>query len=363
MSISEVRVVVTSLLVAGLLPLWCLAPSLAAEEVGGDQPIFYPQPPNQPRIQFLKAYSSSLDLASERKGFRDFVFGGSQNERQLLEKPYGLAVYNNSIFVTDARGNGYGIFDLANEKARLVQPQGAGALSKPINITIDVDGTRFVTDTNRNQIMVYDVADRFIRAIGTKDQFKPIDVAIKGDKLYVSDILNMQVVILDKATGEELSRFGGRGAEEGTFLHPTNLAFGPNDTLIVTDTGNFRLQEFDFEGNFIRSVGSVGNRPGNFSRPKGVAVDKDGIMYVVDSAFENVQILDAHGGALMAFGSPGAGPGTMNLPTVVKIDYDNVRYFEHLIAPGFEVEYLLLVASQFGDNKVAVFGYGSYEDQ
>jgi len=64
----------------------------------------------------------------------------------------------------------------------------------------------------------------------------------------------------------------------------------------------------------------------------------------------------------MAFGEPGAERWNVNLPTVVKIDYENVPYFEKYAAPKFEIEYLVLVASQFGLNKVVVFGYGELRE-
>ena len=65
----------------------------------------------------------------------------------------------------------------------------------------------------------------------------------------------------------------------------------------------------------------------------------------------------------MFFGGTGGDKrGRMNLPTVVKIDYENVEYFRKYAAPGFEIEYLVIVVSQFGANKVSVFGFGSESD-
>jgi DNA-binding beta-propeller fold protein YncE len=327
-----------------------------------EQPVFYPLPPDVPRLQFLHKYTSSLDVATESKGFRSFVFGGEENEDQVVQKPYGLAMHDGAIYVVDTRGNGYGVFDLKNDASRLIQPSGAGALRKPINITIDDDGTRYVTDSVREQVLVFSSDDKFLRAIGSPGQFKPIDVAISGDRLYVSDVMNHVIHVLDKATGEEVSRIGKPGSGPGEFAHPTSLALGPQDTIYVTDTSNFRLQEFDLEGEFIRAIGTAGNRPGTFARPKGVSVDRDGHIYVVDAGFQNVQILHTDGGALMAFGTPGEEDDSINMPTVVKIDYDNVSYFEQYFAPGFDVKYIVLVASAFGYNKVTVFGFGELEE-
>lgn len=337
-------------------------PPLSTALAQDDQPIFYPLPPDVPRLQFLNKYSSSLDVETESKGFRSFVFGGEENEDQVVQKPYGLAMYDGAIYVVDTRGNGYGVFDLKNDTSRLVKPSGAGALRKPINITIDEDGTRYVTDSVREQVLVFGSDDKYVKAIGRPGQFKPIDVAISGDRLYVSDVGNHVVHVLDKATGEELFRFGEPGENPGQFAHPTNLALSPNGTIYVTDTSNFRLQEFDLDGEFIRTIGTAGNRPGTFARPKGVALDRDGHIYVVDAAFQNIQILHTDGGALMSFGAPGEAVDSINLPTVVKIDYDNVSYFEQYFAPGFDVEYLVLVASSFGYNKVVVFGFGELAD-
>ncbi len=346
----------------GAVLLFAIAPSMADDEIVGEQPLFLPLPPNEPRLQFLTKFSSALDISTEKKGFRDFVFGGEDKEAQLVQKPYGLAVHEGAIYVVDTRGNGYGIFDLANSRSKLVRPTGAGALAKPINITIDTDGTRYITDTDREQVLVFGADDRFLREIGEPGQFRPVDVAIAGPRMYVTDIMNHQIHVLDKASGETIGTFGEAGSEPGQLFHPTNLAIGNDGTIYVTDTSNFRLQQFDADGNFIRAIGTQGSRPGTFSRPKGIALDHEGHIYVVDAAFQNIQVLDADGGALMAFGEPGAERWNINLPTVVKIDYQNVQYFEKFAAPNFEIEYLVFVASQYGLNRVVVFGYGELRE-
>ena len=345
----------------GLLTLLC-TPLLADEKEITEGPLFYPQPPNEPKLQFLASFSSVLDVSSENKRFRDFVFGGKEHEGALVSKPYGVAVYEGAIFVIDARGNGWGVFDVANGRSRMVRPSGRGSLKKPINISIDSDGTRFVTDTERNQVLVYDANDRFLRAFGEEGQFKPVDVLIMDDRLLITDITHHKIHVLDKQTGETLLTFGEPGSEPGQLFHPTNIALSPDGTVYVTDTTNFRIQEFSGDGKFIRAFGGAGAGPGTFSRPKGIALDRENNIYVVDAAFENVQILHSDGGALMFFGKPGTQRDSINLPTVVKIDYENASYFEKYAAPDFDIEYLVLVASQFGVNKVAVFGYGSLRE-
>lgn len=336
-----------------------LGPVLADEAAGGESFVFYPAPPAEPRLQFLAGFNQPSDVAGGGGGLRSFIFGGNERERDLIEKPYGLAIFEGAIYVVDARGGGYGVFDLAQNKTRFVEGVGAGSMSKPINITIDTDGTRYITDTGRKAVLIYDREDRFSRAFGLKDQGVPVDVAIAGERLYVTDVDNMQVHVIDKSTGRELDRFGEPGSEAGKLFHPTNIAVAPDGSLYVTDTTNFRVQQFTAEGEFIREIGSIGVNAGHFVRPKGVALDREGRIYVVDAAFENVQVLARDGAALTAFGGVGDGPGNLNLPTAVTIDDDNVRYFRRYAAPGFELHYIVAVASQYGHNKVSVYGFGS----
>jgi sugar lactone lactonase YvrE len=344
------------LLAAGMIPASADEDSVAA------QAMFFPPPPDIPRLQFLQRYSSPLDVTTKKQGFRDFVFGGEQDETKLVEKPYGLALYDGAIFVVDTRSNGYGIFDIANGRSRVVKPTGPGALAKPINITIGEDGTRYITDTDREQIVVLDSRDRFVRAIGNPGQFKPVDVAIDGNKLYVTDIMHHRIVVIDRLSGDELFEFGNAGSDPGQLFHPTNLAVGSDGTIYVTDTSNFRVQQFEADGTFIREIGALGTTFGHFARPKGITLDEDDNIYVVDAAFQNIQILAPDGAPLMAFGGPGPDKWNVSMPTVVKVDYENVRYFEKFAAPDFEIEYLVLVASQYGQNKVVVFGFGHFEE-
>jgi DNA-binding beta-propeller fold protein YncE len=345
-----------------ILCAWASAGTAAEEPSADDGPVFYPPAPNPPRLQYLTKFSSAFDMSGEQGGFRDFIFGGAENEEQAIQKPYGVAIHDGAIYAADTRGFGYVVFDVANGEWRAVRGSGDGAMPKPINITIDDDGTRYITDTKREAVIVFDSNDRFVRVLGSPGQFKPTDVAISEDRLYVTDAEHHKVHVLDKASGETLFTFGNPGPGEGEMFYPTNLAIGPEGNVYVSETNNFRVQVFTPDGEFIRKVGSVGTGWGQFSRPKGVAVDREGVLYVVDSAFNNVQMFNDQGQTLMFFGGPGNGRGNLNMPTAIAIDYDNVEYFRKYADPDFKLEYLVLVANQFGTNKIAVYGFGSLKE-
>jgi DNA-binding beta-propeller fold protein YncE len=318
-------------------------------------PIFFPPPPELPRIEYLVSFNGVRDI-EEQSAFNRFVVGEKQDVR--VDKAYGIAVYDGKIYVCDTN-NSVAVFDLkAKTFSWLKGAVGAGQLKQPLNISIDADGTKYVTDVGRGQIVVFDRNDEYLKAYGTPGAWRPVDAVLLEDRLYVADIQNGLVKVFDKQSGAMLKEIGNRGAPSERLDRPTNLAFDREGYLYVTDFGRFQVVKFDRDGHFKMTFGLPGDTPGHFARPKGIALDRDGRLYVDDASFNNVQIFNKDGRLLMFFGESGNQPGGLLLPAGVAIDYDNVQYFQQYVAPNFQVHYLVFVTSQFGERRVSVFAYG-----
>lgn len=319
---------------------------------------YFPPAPDEPRIQFLTAFASDADLGRSRS-FADFVTGEQKTADPLI-KPYGLAAHDGKIFVCDTVAGKIEVFDLKKSRANYFEPQGEGKMRLPINISIDQDGTRYVADTGRAQVLVYNSAGIFLEAIGKKDELKPSDVAITADRLYIADLKDHAVKVYGKADRKFLFAIPHEtNAAPGKLLSPTNLTVDQaGGRLLVSDTGGNVVQVYDLAGKYLRTIGRAGVAPGLFARPKGVAVDRQGLAYVVDAATQVVQIFDTEGRLLLFFGQAGASTqGEVILPAAVKVDYDHVGYFQKYLAPGRQCEYLIFVTSQFGAQKVSVYGF------
>jgi len=330
----------------------------AQEQTGKNKvTVFYPALPDPPRIQHLKTLTGEGDLRAPSSGFAKFILGEEDITQQLVQ-PYGIAMFKGRLYVVDTGAPGVAVFDFNKKRFSYMAGSANGQMTRPINISIDTDGTKYISDAGRDQILIYDNKDHFVAAYGKSGQFRPTDVAITPDKLYVCDVMHHQVHVLDKHTGKSLFVFGKAGSGVGELFHPTNIALGPDGDIYVSETSNFRIQRFTADGEPVRTYGAVGSKPGSFARPKGIAIDRAGRMLVSDAAFENVQIIDDKARLLMYFGQAGTAAERLHLPTGVSIDYDNVDVFRKYADPDFQVEYLILVASQFGPNKVDVYGFG-----
>jgi DNA-binding beta-propeller fold protein YncE len=354
----KLRTALSLVVSVGVLMLAACASAPPPAPASSPARVWYPPPPALPRIQLLTTFESERDMAEADSSLARYLLGDASQAARRLQQPYGAALFDNKLYVVDSKAPGLVVFDLAKRSYSVVHGMGSGRMQRPINVAIDIDGTKFVTDTGRNQILVFDRNDQFMRALGDEKQFKPVDALIVGDRLYVADIQNHAIQVLDKRSGKLLFKFGKPGGKEGELHHPTNLAVGPDGDIYVVETSNFRVQRFKPDGRHVRFYGDLGNSRGQFARPKGIAIDRAGRLYVGDAAFENVQIFDVDGQFLLDFGKGDDSRVGLNLPAGVVIDYASVPLFQRYADPKFALEYVILVVSQFGPNKVDVFGFG-----
>jgi DNA-binding beta-propeller fold protein YncE len=188
---------------------------------------------------------------------------------------------------------------------------------------------------------------------------KPAGIALHQNSIYLTDSKNSTVRVYDKTTRQLTRTFPQNETDEKKRLFmPTNVAVDSKGQVVVSDTGGFAVKIYDSEGRHVRTLGELGISPGQFAMPKGVGVDGEGRVYVLDAAAPVIQMFDSEGRLLMFFGQPqSSGPGGLWLPAGLAVDRDNVGLFQKYVAPGFKLEYIILVTNQVGPRKVSVYGF------
>ncbi len=330
-------------------------------EMPKGETVFYPPLPDEPRIQYLTSFSSSIDLEGEAGGFAKFVLGEDISVKPII-KPYGVTLRDGKIYVCDTVNNSVDVLDINKKIFTYFLPSGAGRLRAPINLEISPEGKRYVADARRGQVLIFDSLGKYLTAIGRKGELKPTDVAIKDDQIFVCDLKSHSVRVYQLSDNAFLYSIPpGRNKEKGKtacqLYSPTNIDIDTDGNLYISDAGSFSVKKCSVDGTLLKTFGIHGDTPGAFARPKGTAVDRDGRVYIVDAAFENVQIFDPDGKLLLFFPEQ-EDSKRLVLPAGIFIDYDNVEYFRKFIDKDFEVEYLVLVVSQYGARKINVFGFG-----
>jgi len=311
----------------------------APEQAEKAQPILFPPPPEEPRFVFERSLVSSADveLQDSTTRFRQMVTGES-TAGVPFGKPFDVITCRGRIYVSDTVKRSVLAFDIPGRRFFEIGVEDPGALSKPLGLATDAQCNLFVADGTAQRVMRYDKDGRYLGTTGASppglfQRLSHVAVTPDGKRLFAVDTGQLdsadhRVRVFDISSGQHLFDIGGRGNTPGKLNLPRDAEIGSDGLLYVVDGGNFRVQAFSQDGNFVRSFGSVGRQFGQFSRPKGIAQDPSGNLYVSDAYFANFQIFNSEGDLLLYIGNRGANPGPAKymLPAGIDVDEDGRVY-------------------------------------
>ena len=133
--------------------------------------------------------------------------------------------------------------------------------------------------TYRNGIMLYDMlmlgvdkvnGEVFTFDLGTNTKeikvsgmTQPFDVAFHNDSCngrayYAVTDKSDNIVNVYDGNWSLVTSFGGFGTAPGQFRAVQDIALSTNNTLLIMDTNNDRVQEFSIEGEFVREIAGSG---------------------------------------------------------------------------------------------------------
>ncbi len=200
----------------------------------------------------------------------------------------------------------------------------------------EVDAEFFVDPYEGKSIPL--AADLILGAQGNAEgQFQtPRSLAVAPDgSLYVVDTGNHRIQHLSP-DGEVLHVWGSfadnsqteGGAPPGAFYDPWGIAVGPDGSVYVADTWNYRIQKFTADGQFLTqwSAYGTGETASTFWGPRDIKVDAQGRVYDSDTGNKRVVIFDENGGYLAQFGGAGLLPGQLDEPVGLTLDSEGNVY-------------------------------------
>ena len=204
------------------------------------------------------------------------------------------------------------------------------ALNYPYGIAFNSCGQMIISECSGHQISTFDIRGKKIRTFGSHgdgpEQMKyPAGIAIDdADNIYVSSEHKLQKFT---SSGELIKCVGQRGNTEGEFNHPRGVTLY-NNQVYVCDRNNHRIQVFDLDLNFIRTISS---REGKLNAPLDVKFDAAGNMYIADFLSGRVQVMDTSGLFIRVFGEEGKLRGTSAVHIVDKYVYVSDHISCHIV--------------------------------
>lgn len=229
-------------------------------------------------------------------------------------------------------------------KAILIAESAAG-LTQPHDAAFGPDGKLiYLTDMANSRIVVLDAMTlKLAGTFGKGELAYPHDAEFdRAGRLLVADTGNDRIAIYEVRGAQ--ARLAG---ELKGLSGPEGVGVAPDGRVFVTNTRSATLSVFR-DGRLEQTLGRYGNGDGEFANPHDVDVAADGRVYVVDSGNNRVQVFDA---ALKP--RPGIGAAyKLNQPKYLAMDGDSIW-----LADEFNHRILLLDRDH---NPLGVLGSGQH---
>ena len=184
-------------------------------------------------------------------------------------------------------------------------------LTNPYGIAFNSRGEAVISEYLGHRVSIFNKRGQKIRTFGSRgdsphQMIYPAGIAIDGiDNIYISSSHKLQKFT---SSGELIKCVGREGRKEGEFDAPRGVTLY-NNQVYVCERNNHRIQVFDLDLNFVRSIGSRarGTGRGEFDAPFDVKFDTAGNMYVAEYGNKRVQVMDISGHFIRSFGQEGEG--------------------------------------------------------
>ena len=191
-----------------------------------------------------------------------------------------------------------------------------GKFRQPRAIGAHDDEVYVVDKTGRIQVFSEDGEYRRGWSTPSADNGTPTCVAFSPRGTVLVPDTHYSRIIEYTTSGEELSRWGRYGTGEDSVIYPTGIVEGRDGLYYLSEYGvdAERVHVFDKKGDFVRLWGEFGEGPGQFNRAMAILLDTDDTLLVVDSANHRVQRFTKDGKLLGTIGGLGAEPGQLEFP-------------------------------------------------
>jgi len=157
------------------------------------------------------------------------------------------------------------------------------------------------------------------------DLCSPNDVTIgPNEDVIVADTGNNCVVVMDKNLN--FKSVIGKDKVDNRMNLPYGVAAG-NNFIAVSETINHQVKRYSLHGKLVSKIGSKGIGQYQFNSPKGLAVSSNTQqLYVVDSGNSRVQVFNCNDMFAFTIGSKGFYQGEFQQPVRIAIDSADTVY-------------------------------------
>ncbi|XP_033097504.1 E3 ubiquitin-protein ligase TRIM71-like [Anneissia japonica] len=170
----------------------------------------------------------------------------------------------------------------------------------PQNVTVNrmhlmSDGNMIYSDAIAQCVVLCDDKFQEVRSFG-KDMLKSLEGLTLNKEtrtLYVADVYAHCVYKFNVDDGRLMGKIGSESSGVGKMKQPRDVTLTKEGHVIVADFTNDRIQMFDANGKFMRTLVGSGREDGKVLSPFGVTMDMD--ENIIVSSNHKLQLFDKNG--------------------------------------------------------------------
>ncbi|MBP7732821.1 MAG: 6-bladed beta-propeller [Caldisericia bacterium] len=228
----------------------------------------------------------------DKNGNFSRVFG----ESDLLH-PWGITVNGSTIYVSDTGNHRIVTFNMQGVKGDIIGQRGVlpNQFNYPTGIQIDGKGQLWIADSGNNRIIrIRKNVENLV--VGWDSQtIEPTGLIENEGLIYVADKVSNLVNVYDVNTSTFVNSIGLSGTSATGLLNPVDCDFLPRGDLVVSDSGNCRIQVYSKNGEHLVSFGSRGSSSGQLDNPGGLTCTKSGQIIIADTGNKRVSVFSQGG--------------------------------------------------------------------
>eukprot|EP00058_Branchiostoma_floridae_P003903 XP_002589391.1 hypothetical protein BRAFLDRAFT_77833 [Branchiostoma floridae] len=219
-----------------------------------------------------------IDVGSNNPVLR---FGQLGSQQGQFDRPIGVAVRGDRLYVADLGNNRVQVFDLSGNFLYTL-PRSEHECMNPISLAVQEHN---VVVKSGLKVIKYSPFGELLYGFPLgKFSTNPYALAVQRDgRVIVTDPGNHSILLFEADETMPnvkvialVKKVGGQGQGEGQFNQPYFVCVDKEDNIIVADKSNNRVQVFDKDLNFRHKFGQYGRQPQDMMGPHGVSADSRG---------------------------------------------------------------------------------------
>jgi len=252
-------------------------------------------------LAFATCVAQSKTLSKSNTGSYKLDTAWNKLANQMIvSQPTGIGIdKDNHIFIFQRTGRNWTepfpdslisvntIFEIDPETGKQINAWGANHFVMPHGLMVDNNNNIWVTDVALHQVFKFSHDGKLLMKLGIAREGgndplhfnRPTDVTVDKDgSFYVSDGYRNSRVVKFSADGKHIKEWGSFGKGPGQFNIPHGLAIDSKENIFVADRQNNRIQVFDKYGKYLYMI----KNPEEVQQLPSIVVDNQNRIFAID---------------------------------------------------------------------------------